>query len=249
MARRAVFYDHYFDLLTYLHARKERLATFKTSVASRSLPTAQANAEWTSYKGRERVILRKRRTKLKLDQFHILTQVGQGGYGEVYLARHKETHQVVALKKLRKRTLLKMDEVRFVFSRPRPPEKLTLLACRSDTSSPNATSSLPPVLPGSFASSTPSKTTCTSISPWCVLSLSSSSSLAKLTTWSGEQDFIAGGDFRTLLNNSGVLKEEHARFYISEMFCAVSELHKLGYIHRDLKPEARPSSLASERFN
>jgi cell cycle protein kinase DBF2 len=34
-----------------------------------------------------------------------------------------------------------------------------------------------------------------------------------------------------------VLKEEHARFYISEMFCAVSELHKLGYIHRDLKPE------------
>ena len=52
-----------------------------------------------------------------------------------------------------------------------------------------------------------------------------------------QQDFIAGGDFRTLLNNSGVLKEEHARFYISEMFCAVNELHKLGYIHRDLKPE------------
>ena len=51
------------------------------------------------------------------------------------------------------------------------------------------------------------------------------------------QDFIAGGDFRTLLNNSGVLKEEHARFYISEMFCSVAELHKLGYIHRDLKPE------------
>lgn len=53
------------------------------------------------------------------------------------------------------------------------------------------------------------------------------------------QDFIAGGDFRTLLNNSGVLKEEHARFYISEMFCSVAELHKLGYIHRDLKPEVR----------
>jgi len=40
-----------------------------------------------------------------------------------------------------------------------------------------------------------------------------------------------------LLNNSGVLKEEHARFYISEMFAAVGELHKLGYLHRDLKPE------------
>lgn len=37
--------------------------------------------------------------------------MGQGGYGEVYLAKHKESHEVVALKKLRKRTLLKMDEV------------------------------------------------------------------------------------------------------------------------------------------
>jgi cell cycle protein kinase DBF2 len=51
-------------------------------------------------------------------------------------------------------------------------------------------------------------------------------------------EYVPGGDFRTLLNNSGVLKEEHARFYIAEMFAGVSELHKLGYIHRDLKPEA-----------
>jgi len=50
-------------------------------------------------------------------------------------------------------------------------------------------------------------------------------------------EFVPGGDFRTLLNNSGVLKEEHARFYMSEMFAGVTSLHKLGYIHRDLKPE------------
>lgn len=56
-------------------------------------------------------------------------------------------------------------------------------------------------------------------------------------------EFVPGGDFRTLLNNSGVLKEEHARFYISEMFAGVSELHKLGYLHRDLKPEVRVQSL------
>lgn len=52
-------------------------------------------------------------------------------------------------------------------------------------------------------------------------------------------EYVPGGDFRTLLNNSGVLKEEHARFYMSEMFAAVNELHSLGYIHRDLKPEVR----------
>ena len=52
-------------------------------------------------------------------------------------------------------------------------------------------------------------------------------------------EYVPGGDFRTLMNNSGVLKEEYARFYIAEMFMAVNELHKLGYIHRDLKPEVR----------
>ncbi|TNY23251.1 AGC/NDR protein kinase [Rhodotorula diobovata] len=191
------FYDHYFDLLTYLSARKARLSSFQHSVASRpSLTQSELSAEWTSYTGRERVVLRKRRTKLKLAQFHIVTQVGQGGYGEVYLARHKETNQVVALKKMKKRTLAKMDEIRHVLI------ERDILASTS--------------------------------SPWLVRLLYAFQDPEHVFL---AMDFIAGGDFRTLLNNSGVLKEEHARFYISEMFCSVAELHKLGYIHRDLKPE------------
>ena len=48
---------------------------------------------------------------------------------------------------------------------------------------------------------------------------------------------MPGGDFRTLLNNTGVLHNRHARFYIAEMFSGIDALHQLGYIHRDLKPE------------
>jgi serine/threonine protein kinase len=61
----------------------------------------------------------------------------------------------------------------------------------------------------------------------------------RISSETDEQEYVPGGDFRTLLNNSGVLKEEHAKFYAAEMFMGVNELHKLGYIHRDLKPEVR----------
>lgn len=49
-----------------------------------------------------------------MDSFHIIAQVGQGGYGSVYLARKRDTGEVCALKKMRKGTLAKMDEVKHV---------------------------------------------------------------------------------------------------------------------------------------
>lgn len=55
-------------------------------------------------------------------------------------------------------------------------------------------------------------------------------------------EYVPGGDFRTLMNNSGLIAQPYAMFYIAEMFVAVNELHKLGYIHRDLKPEVRAAS-------
>lgn len=108
------FLDYYFDLLGYLHARKGRLATFKADTSARRLSPEDQAREFRSYAGRERVLLRKRRTKLKVDQFRILAQVGQGGYGSVYLARKADTGQVCALKKMKKTTLAKMDEVKHV---------------------------------------------------------------------------------------------------------------------------------------
>ena len=106
------FLDYYFQLLGYIGSRKERRSKFDEDTAARDLTTAEYNKEFKSYCGRERVLLRRRRAKLRVDQFHIIAQVGQGGYGEVFLARKKETGEVCALKKMRKRTLFKMDEVR-----------------------------------------------------------------------------------------------------------------------------------------
>ncbi|ESK95587.1 agc ndr protein kinase [Moniliophthora roreri MCA 2997] len=190
------FLDYYFQALGYIAARKERRALFDKDTKERGLTQSEYTKEFKSYCGRERVLLRKRRTKLRVDQFHIIAQVGQGGYGEVFLARKQETGEVCALKRMRKRTLHKMDEVRHVLI-----ERDILTATKT---------------------------------PWLVRLLYAFQDAEHVYL---AMEYVPGGDFRTLLNNSGVLKEEHARFYISEMFAAVNELHKLGYIHRDLKPE------------
>jgi cell cycle protein kinase DBF2 len=98
-----------------LSDRRSRANAFKTRTGVTDLSAARSgrlvNMEASSYLGRERAHLRKRRTKLRLASFHIITQVGQGGYGEVFLARKRETGEVCALKRLRKKVLVRMDEV------------------------------------------------------------------------------------------------------------------------------------------
>jgi serine/threonine protein kinase len=73
-----------------------------------------------------------------------------------------------------------------------------------------------------------------SSSPWLVKLLYAFQSIDHVYL---AMEFVPGGDFRTLLVSSGVLKEPYAKLYFAEMSMAVFELHKLGFIHRDLKPE------------
>lgn len=97
------FIDHYFDLLTYLSDRKRRLESFKAShppPPEGSYANTRSATAWKDYCGRERANLRKRRTKTKCNDFSVLSQIGQGGYGQVFLARKKDTGEVVALKKM-----------------------------------------------------------------------------------------------------------------------------------------------------
>lgn len=50
-------------------------------------------------------------------------------------------------------------------------------------------------------------------------------------------EYMPGGDFLGLLIRENILQEEVAQFYISEMILAVEESHRLGFIHRDIKPD------------
>lgn len=51
-------------------------------------------------------------------------------------------------------------------------------------------------------------------------------------------DYYCGGDLLTLLSKfEDRLPEDMAKFYITEMVLAIASIHKLNYVHRDIKPD------------
>jgi len=50
-------------------------------------------------------------------------------------------------------------------------------------------------------------------------------------------EFQIGGDFLGYLQKYGELREDVARFYLAEMVLCIEETHRLGWIHRDVKPD------------
>jgi hypothetical protein len=98
------FLDYYCDFLTYLDERKRRTINFNQ--------TYETNGrELTEFYTQESRLLRSRRIGLRPTDFFIIKQIGQGGYGEVFLGRKRDTAELCALKKMSKAALSKMGEV------------------------------------------------------------------------------------------------------------------------------------------
>eukprot|EP00727_Mastigamoeba_balamuthi_P001940 m51a1_g11743 putative serine threonine-protein kinase 38-like (498) ;mRNA; r:154542-156275 len=50
-------------------------------------------------------------------------------------------------------------------------------------------------------------------------------------------EFVQGGDMMSQLQKRNTFSEDVARFYIGETAIAIESIHRLGYVHRDIKPD------------
>ncbi|KAK3077488.1 hypothetical protein LTS18_010132, partial [Coniosporium uncinatum] len=50
-------------------------------------------------------------------------------------------------------------------------------------------------------------------------------------------EFLPGGDLMTMLIKYEIFTEDITRFYMAEITLAIEVVHKLGFIHRDIKPD------------
>ncbi|KAF9952765.1 hypothetical protein BGZ70_000488 [Mortierella alpina] len=87
----------------------------------------ESERAWGDYCTTERTRLRQRRIRTQAIQFQILTQIGQGGFGEVFLARKTDTSELCALKRMSKKRLHLQDEVHHIMT-----ERDVLRATRSE---------------------------------------------------------------------------------------------------------------------
>lgn len=97
------FLDYYCDMFDYVISRRERTREVSGMLQNSNVPEHDIEKYWTNYFLKESATLRKRRMKPKTKDFDIVTQIGQGGYGAVYLAKKKDSNEIVALKTVNKK--------------------------------------------------------------------------------------------------------------------------------------------------
>jgi len=188
--------DYYYNLFTYLQNRRDRVMKMKERLQTGTLSAEEKKKEWVRHFAKERALLRKRRMKLELSDFHNIIKVGEGAYGEVFLSKKKDTGELCAVKKINKKMIFLKENVEQIQT-----ERIVMSVSNS---------------------------------PWLVQLLYSFQDEHFLYL---AMEYVPGGDVRSLIRHSGILYEDHARFFTAEILMGLEALHEIGFVHRDLKPD------------
>jgi hypothetical protein len=93
-------FEYYSTWFKYLNQRKARMEATEREV--RLMPGDSGQTHKAELLRKESLYLRQRRRKMRLGEFQILALLGKGAFGAVFLARKRDTGEVLAVKKISK---------------------------------------------------------------------------------------------------------------------------------------------------
>uniref|UniRef100_F6Z0T1 non-specific serine/threonine protein kinase n=1 Tax=Ciona intestinalis TaxID=7719 RepID=F6Z0T1_CIOIN len=140
--------------------------------------------------------IRLKRAKMDLSMYDMIKSIGVGAFGKVMLARNKTSDKLNAIKFLKKKDVLRRNQVAHVKA-----ERDILSEADND---------------------------------WVVKLYYTFQDKENLYF---VMDYIPGGDLMSLLIKKEIFDQTLARFYTAELTLALESVHKMGFIHRDIKPD------------
>jgi serine/threonine protein kinase len=159
----------------------------------------------------------------RLDQFHILRVLGSGAFGKVYLAHHRPTGSLFAIKSMKKEALIRSGGP----AQARVERDILALlmdhVCEPDSALPRS--------PNRNIGCTSEQA---SSHPFIVRLHCAFQTASRVFL---VMDYLRGGPLMDYMRREALFSEEVARFYAAEMLIALQHLHSMGIVHRDLKPE------------
>lgn len=205
------FYDNYWK---HLNEREERRKVLEEKMKAAKLSEEEKEKRRQALVHRETEVMRLRRKRVNVNLFQSTKVIGRGAFGEVHLVRMRGTETVFAMKKLKKSKMIEKDQVEHVRAeRNALADAETIYTTNDDNTSGNRYKDE---------------------NPWVTRLYYSFQDAQYLYLI---MEFVPGGDMMTHLIKYDTFSEEATRFFIAETVLAIDSIHKLNYIHRDIKPD------------
>ncbi|GIQ90199.1 hypothetical protein KIPB_012908 [Kipferlia bialata] len=107
--------ERYFaNIHTFKHERLLRRNELERRLDALGVPESERDWYYEQLNEKETLYTRKRRQRLTPEHFETISVIGRGAFGEVCVAREKSTGQIFAMKKLRKKDMIKRGQTNHV---------------------------------------------------------------------------------------------------------------------------------------
>ena len=224
--------------------KKTRAALLEKKMAQNNMDEATKRSLRGALEREEGVIAMERRKKMTNGDFDSLAVIGRGAFGEVRLVRTEggsASAQIYALKSMKKEMMVVKNQVRECCCVPAW-ASLSVDFSPSSRSLASLTMCAPPsrsfiyyyTQVGHVRAERDVLAEASTDNRWLTVlhySFQDETNLYMV------MEYMPGGDLMTLLMKEDVFTEHVTRFYMAEAAQAISSVHALGYIHRDIKPD------------